>query len=66
MDNHGRYRTQITAMCELLESETVALARTYANAKTHALDKNMAARRQATLKDVLMASCIVSVAPRPY
>lgn len=58
MDNHGRYRTQITAMCELLESETVALVRTYANAKAHALDKDMAARRQATLKDVLMASCL--------
>lgn len=58
MDNRGRYRTQITAMCELLESEIVALVRTYGNAKAHALDKNMAANRQAILKEILMASGI--------
>ncbi|WP_322105253.1 plasmid replication protein, CyRepA1 family [Paraburkholderia sp. J41] len=58
MDNRGRYRTQINAMCELLESEAVALTRTYGNVKAHALDKDMAAKRQTVLKDVLMASAI--------
>ncbi|MGQ7936744.1 plasmid replication protein, CyRepA1 family [Paraburkholderia sp. D1E] len=58
IDNRGRYRAQVTAMCELLEPETVALVRTYGTTKVHALDKDMAAKRQLTLKEVLMASGI--------
>lgn len=56
LDEHGRYRAQINLLCELMEPETVTLVRTYGKADAHALDKDMAAKRQSVLKTLLVAS----------